>query len=183
MLSSAAPNASLVCSYVFAEFQSHVSGAGQDNEIIDSQYRSIPTFLTLFIFAFIYEMILVWDALRMKNTIQIIGICAANVAILVYTAIQIDQISNAVNILKANNVIITKPGETDLWPIMRPYLVAIPIIIAVATILMGFIAWKLYQEFAWDILKQIGADYRMKKRFLHYQVRCRPGAFAFRHDC
>ncbi len=40
-----------------------------------------------------------WDALRMKNTIQIIGLCAANVAILVYTAIQIDQIQNAVAIL------------------------------------------------------------------------------------
>ncbi len=139
-------------------------------ELIDSQYRSIPTFLTLFIFAFIYELILVWDALRMKNTIQIIGLCAANLAILVYTAIQIDQIKNAVGILNDAGRVL--PAGTDLWSIIRPYLVAIPIIIAVATLFMCFIAWKLYQEFAWDILKQIGADYRMKKRFLHYQV-CR----------
>ncbi len=108
----------------------------------------------------------------MKNTIQVIGISAANVAILVYTAIQIDQIQNAVSTLKLKGVILPpKPGEADLWVIMKPYLVAIPIIIAVATLFMCFIAWKLYQEFAWDILKQIGADYRMKKRFLHYQVR------------
>jgi len=142
---------------------------------VASQYKSIPTFLTLFIFAFLYQLVLVWDALRMKNTIQIIGICASNVAILVYTAIQIDQIQNAVTQLKDRGAIQLKAGETDLWPLMRPYLVAIPIIIAVTTVMMCFVAWKLYQVFAWDILKQIGADYRMKKRFLHYQVR-RPRA-------
>ncbi|EFW98511.1 hypothetical protein CMQ_4363 [Grosmannia clavigera kw1407] len=57
-----------------------------------------------------------------------------------------------------------------LWSQCRPYLIAIPCIIGLATVFMGFIAWKLYQAFAWDILKQIGADLRMKKRFLHYQI-------------
>ena len=123
---------------------------------------------------------LVWDALRMKNTIQIIGLAIANLAILVYTAIQIDQIGNAIDILASKNAVVVRPAtEPDLWSTIRPYLVAIPCIIAVASVLMAFISWKLYQEFAWDILKQIGADYRMKKRFLHYQVRrdgCRGGS-------
>ena len=136
------------------------------------RYKSIPTFLTLFIFAFLYELVLVWDALRLKNTIQIIGLALANLAILVYTAIQIDQIGSAISVLSDEGAIVSKPGtDEDLWTMIRPYLVAIPCIIAVASVLMAFISWKLYQEFAWDILKQIGADYRMKKRFLHYQVR------------
>lgn len=141
---------------------------------VQSQYKTIPTFLTLFIFGFLYELVVVWDALRMKNTIQVIGVCIANLALLVYTAIQIDQIKVAIEILDANSAL--KDGITapQLWSEVRPYLIAIPAIIALSTIIMIFIAWKLYQEFAWDILKNIGADYRMKKRFLHYQVRQLP---------
>ncbi len=163
-------------SYVFAVFESNITqGKGSNSDSDNSFYRSIPTFLTLFIFAFIYELILVWDALRMKNTIQVIGICVANVAFLVYTAIQIDQINLAVTALtKLGAVKTPEPGQGDLWSRCRPFLVAVPCIISFATLLFAFIAWKLYQEFAWDILKQIGADLRMKKRFLHYQVRLAP---------
>lgn len=125
--------------------------------------------MTLFIFGFLYELFVVWDALRMKNTIQVIGVCIANLALLVYTAIQVDQIQMAIQVLGFEAL---KPGITpdDLWSNVKPFLVAIPAVIALATVVMMFIAWKLYQQFAWDILKNIGADYRMKKRFLHYQV-------------
>lgn len=167
--------------YTFAMFQTHVRGSALENADNDTkaQYKTIPTFLTLFIFGFLYELLLVWDALRLKNTIQIIGICIANLALLVYTAIQIDQIHDVLTLLGTNNgleggytnekgVAITPPEA--LWDEVQGFLIAIPIILAVGTIILSFIAWKLYQVFAWDILKQIGADYRMKKRFLHYQV-------------
>ncbi|PFH59922.1 hypothetical protein XA68_11691 [Ophiocordyceps unilateralis] len=155
-------------SFVFARFQSSL-GRWVDKLSVQSQYKTIPTFLTLIIFGFLYELVVVWDALRMKNTIQVIGVCIANLALLVYTAIQVDQIQMAINTLGAEAL---KPGITpeEVWANVRPFLVAIPAIIALATAAMVFIAWKLYQEFAWDILKNIGADYRMKKRFLHYQI-------------
>lgn len=139
----------------------------QMDEQVQSQLKTIPTFLALFIFGFLYVLLLCWDALRMKNTIQVIGLCIANVALLVYTAIQIDQIKEAVDILKGRGAM--AEGE-DFWVSVKPLLIAVPAILAVTSILLGFIAWKLYQEFAWDILKHIGADYRMKKRFLYYQV-------------
>jgi hypothetical protein len=164
----------LICvafeAYVFGRFQSSLGtykGISGDTGL-DSQYRTIPTFLTLFIFGFLYQLLLTWDALRMKNTIQIIGICVANLALLIYTALQIDQIGTSISKLQAAGAL--NSSDLDLWGECRPFLVAIPIIIAVATIIMAYLAWELYREFAWDILKQIGADYRMKKRFLHYQV-------------
>jgi DNA-binding transcriptional regulator of glucitol operon len=151
--------------YVFAKFQLNVKpGFNFDTQNLESRYKTIPTFLTLFVFAFVYDMVLVWDALRGKNTIQIIGICIANLALLAYTALQIDQIGDSINLLH------DAMEEPNVWLQVRAYLVAIPIIIGVCTIALSWIAWKLYKEFAWDILKQIGADYRMKKRFLHYQV-------------
>ncbi|OAA65985.1 hypothetical protein SPI_02772 [Niveomyces insectorum RCEF 264] len=155
--------------YVFAEFESNVSQT-KDNSENSSFYRSIPTFLTLFIFAFLYELVLVWDALRMKNTIQVIGICIANLAFLIYTAIQTDQIKLAIDSLSVIGAVNPAIGNITLWERCRPFLVAIPCVIGLGTIFMGFIAYKLYQEFAWDILKQIGADLRMKRRYLHYQI-------------
>lgn len=156
--------------YIFAKFQSSLNEDVGSVAEVQSQYKTIPTFLTLFIFGFLYELVVVWDALRMANTIQVIGICFANLALVVYTAIQVDQISIALGVLRDFNSF--KPGFSAeiVWQDVRPYLIAIPTIIGLATICMGFISWKLYQDFAWDILKNIGADYRMKKRFLHYQV-------------
>ena len=120
-------------------------------------------------FGYIYQLFLTWDALRLKNTIQVIGLCIANLALLVYTVIQIDQIQEAISQLIDLGSI--KETAVDIWDDIKPLLIAIPCILGLSTLLMGFISWKLYQEFAWDILKHIGADYRMKKRFLHYQVR------------
>ncbi|KAJ2904543.1 hypothetical protein MKZ38_007875 [Zalerion maritima] len=167
--------------YTFAQF--HIGT--NDNDLCDdasndsceadrevsSQFKTISTFLVLFIFGFIYELILVWDALRMKNTIQVIIICIANFALLVFSALQTDQIKGAINIIKGDDV----DGQSrlvdgDLWADVQPFLIALPCVIALCSLIMCGIAWKLYQEFAWDILKHIGADYRMKKRFLHYQV-------------
>ncbi|OTA04322.1 hypothetical protein A9Z42_0049010 [Trichoderma parareesei] len=155
--------------YVFGKFQLSL-GAYITDPQVQSQYKTIPTFLTLFIFGFLYELIIVLDALRMKNTIQIIGVCIANLALLVYAALQIEQIQVALGILEVNGAL--EPGTTSamLWSDIKAYLIASPVIIAVTTIAMVYVAWKLYQQFAWDILKNIGADYRMKKRFLHYQI-------------
>lgn len=136
---------------------------------LESQYRTIPTFLTLFIFGFLYILLLTWDALRQKNTIQIIGLCVANLALFVYTILQIDQINTSIEkLLKAGVFVVNT--DIDIWSATRPFLVTTPAVIGVVTIAMSYFAYQLYREFAWDILKQIGADYRMKKRFLHYQV-------------
>jgi hypothetical protein len=131
---------------------------------------TIPTFLTLFIFGFLYELVVVGDALRLKNTIQVIGVCVANLALVVYTGIQVDSIQSAVRVLQREGVLITHDSAAATWEDVRPFLVTIPAVISLGTIIMTFICWKLYQVFAWDILKNIGADYRMKRRFLHYQV-------------
>ncbi|KAH7156380.1 hypothetical protein EDB81DRAFT_646487 [Dactylonectria macrodidyma] len=155
--------------YIFAKFQTSL---GDDSSMpeVQSQVKTIPTFLTLFIFGFLYTLIIVWDALRQKNTIQVIGVCFSNLALMVYTTIQVDQIREAIRVLKNNNAIAPSTTDLELWADVKPYLIAIPCVIALATVGMAFLSWKIYQEYAWDILKTIGADYRMKKRFLHYQI-------------
>lgn len=167
--------------YVFATFQNNLyidnikelqsdPNNYSNIEFQKAQTRTIPTYLTLFIFAHIFLVALCYDALRLKNTIQVIGICIFNLAMLIYAAIQMDQIKDANNAL-AGETYTGKPlRHRDIWPEIRPFLITIPCVIALSTVLMGVVCWKLYDEFAWRIYKHISADLRMKKRYLTFQI-------------
>lgn len=86
---------------------------------------------------------------------------------LIYAAVQVDQIRNSVFALQVQGFV----ASADLlWKDVHPYLVAAPCILALGTLAMSIIAWKLYEEFAWTIYKHISADLRMKQRFLTFQV-------------
>jgi hypothetical protein len=126
-------------------------------------------YLTLFIFGHIFLVGLCYDALRLKNTIQVIGICIFNLALLIYAAIQMDQIKDA-NLALADTSDGYQLRYADIWYDIRPYLITIPCVIALSTVLMAVVCWKLYDEFAWRIYKHISADLRMKKRYLTFQV-------------
>jgi len=149
------------CRYVFATFQIDTKDGSQDQ----TPTRTIPTFLTLYIFGFFYQLVLVWDALRLKNTIQIIGLCLYNVGLLIYGSVQMEQIKQAVITLAAVGDI-----NLSIWGQTKPFLIAIPCILAVSTALLSVGAWKLYDEFAWTIYKHISADLRMKRRYLTFQI-------------
>ena len=148
-------------SFVFAKFQTSLTNTAPN----EHASRTIPTFLTLYIFGFLYQLLLAYDALRLKNTIQVIGLCLFNLALLLYAAVQMDQIHDAVGDLLAKNDI-----HGTVWSESKPFLVAIPCIIAVGTVLLSLVAWKLYDEFAWTIYKHISADLRMKRRYLTFQI-------------
>lgn len=153
-------------SYVFARFQMALTPGLPPV----AKTKVIPTYLTLFIFGFVYELVLVYDSLRLKNTIQVIGLCLYNLGMLIYSSVQVKQIQEAVfNLYKEQSPSYLIEGQL-LWPKIKPYLVAIPILIGIGTVSLAFIAWKLYDEFAWTIYKHISADLRMKRRFLAFQV-------------
>ena len=147
--------------YVFATFQLDLRNDAENQ----TSARTIPTFLTLYIFGFLYQLVLVWDALRLKNTIQIIGLCVYNIGLLVYGSVQMSQIKEAVLALNAKNDI-----DLKIWFQTRPFLIAIPVILAAGTVALSVCAWKLYDEFAWTIYRHISADLRMKKRYLTFQI-------------
>lgn len=86
---------------------------------------------------------------------------------LIYAAVQVDQIKTAIIGLHTTNYIIL---SDQLWKDIQPFLIAAPCLLALGTVIMSFIAWKLYEEFAWTIYKHISADLRMKQRFLTFQV-------------
>jgi hypothetical protein len=94
---------------------------------------------------------------------------------LIYAAIQYDQINKVVEQLTDANYV--EPGAT-IWQDIRPFLLVVPCVIGAFTVGMSFIAWKLYDEFAWTIYKHISADLRMKRRFLTFQVSTAPSLWS-----
>jgi len=153
--------------YVFGQFQSelHPEAANPHAEGQAKWAKTIPTQLALLIFAFVYELLLVYDALSNQNTIQVIGIVVMNFGILVYTGIQKEQIHEAYRQLVKDAFI-----PKEYWSQVVGTLIVLPCLVALFSVILAFIAWKLYQEFGWKIYKQIGADIRMKRRFLVYQI-------------
>ena len=103
--------------------------------------------------------------MRLKNTLQIAGLVVYNIGLLIYGAVQLEQIKEAVLALYALNEI-----DLEVWTTAKPFMIAIPCILAFGTCLMAVCAWKLYDEFAWKIYKHISADLRMKRRYLTFQV-------------
>ncbi|MCJ1479524.1 hypothetical protein MMC13_008210 [Lambiella insularis] len=149
--------------YVFGIFEESLTDASRNPNNQGAYTKTIPTFLTLYIFGLLYQLVLVWDALRMKNTIQIIGLCAYDIGLLIYAGVQINE-------LQAASDSLTSLSNPDLWQDITPFLTAIPCVLALGLILMTLVAWKLYDEFAWTIYKHISADLKMKRRYLTFQV-------------
>ena len=81
-----------------------------------------------------------------------------------------EKVNNSIAKLVESGAFRSDTTDSGVWMTTRPFLIATPVVIGVVTIAISLFAYQLYREFAWDILKQIGADYRMKKRFLYYQV-------------
>ena len=79
--------------YVFAQFEVNL----RPNSRGTSASHSVPTYLALFIFGFLYQLVLVYDALRAKNTIQVIGLCLYNVGMVIYSGVQIAQVKEAID--------------------------------------------------------------------------------------
>ena len=148
--------------YVFGEFESSLQGPAKGPDP-PSGALTIPTYLTIFIFGFLYQLVLVWDALRLKNTIQCIGLCLYNLGMLIYSAVEMQQVDDVVAAL-GNDI------DTDSWTYLRGCLIATPCVIALGTVLLSLVTWKLYDEFAWTIYKHISADLRLKRRYLTYQA-------------
>ncbi|KAF2758638.1 hypothetical protein EJ05DRAFT_360184 [Pseudovirgaria hyperparasitica] len=157
--------------YVFGKYQFAVDNEDrtgpEDNsgQTVTALKNAIPTYLSVFMFGFIYQLLLVYDALRLKNTIQVIGLCVYNMGILVYAAIQIDQLKDNVDRLSEKNIL-----GLNFWSSVKASLIALPILMAVGTMFLVVVTWKLYDEFAWTIYKHISADLRLKRRYLTYQI-------------
>lgn len=134
--------------------------------------HTVPLFFALFIFGFVYQLILVYDALRSSSMIQVVSLCVYNLCLLGYALFQPKDIKDTLDSLTgsitADHKPLITPG-TNAWGDSMPALAALALVVAVATGVFCFVAWKLRSEFAWVVYKAINADRAMRKRILILQ--------------
>jgi hypothetical protein len=130
-------------------------------------------YFSLFIFAFIYEVVIVYDALRLNSMIQVVGVCIFNFLMLIYAAVQPGQVKYSLNQLSDSLVLGVRPilpPELNTWLRVRPMLYAVLSVQALAAAVLSIVAYKLHGEFAWVVYKVINGDISMKRRLLTFQV-------------
>ncbi|PLB43221.1 hypothetical protein P170DRAFT_481167 [Aspergillus steynii IBT 23096] len=149
-------------SFMIIKFENNLRGLS-DNEVA---FKPIRTSLGLYTFGLLCELLLVWDALRHENAIQLIGLCICNIGLAMYGVVQVKEIKIAVADMNAD------PSNTpdDLWSKYKVHIILVPAMMALGSIIMSVLTWKLYSEFSWSFFKNISADLRMKRRFITYQV-------------
>ncbi|KAK8034106.1 hypothetical protein PG993_009101 [Apiospora rasikravindrae] len=135
--------------------------------------HTVPSYFSLFIFAFVYELVLVYDALKLSSMIQLVGLCIYNALLLMYAAVQPSSVKKALDLLaRTFDMDVTpllKPGR-HTWERISPALTAVIVDQAVATAALFVLTYKLRSEFAWVVYKVLNADLSMRRRLLNFQI-------------
>ncbi|KAF8077961.1 hypothetical protein FPV67DRAFT_1463611 [Lyophyllum atratum] len=138
-----------------------------------ARYKTLPCYLALFALAEIFELFMAFDALRLRNIIQLLGILLFHLALMVFAALQVHQTRTA---------LVTQPdcdgvenyiscgGAGTLWTSVEPFLIVVPCVIAASWFVMLFWIKQLYGEFGWAIFHVVGANPKMKTMYQWYQI-------------
>ncbi|RKO95910.1 hypothetical protein CAUPRSCDRAFT_8723 [Caulochytrium protostelioides] len=139
--------------------------------------KGIPVYLIIFILAQVFQIVICWDALIHRNTIQMIGFGGVNVCIFIYSIFQYSQMITIVNAEVAHGPGPFDPASrdplissTDFALVRAGMLIAIPAITGFFMLLFSWLIYKLYLEFGWKIYKKIGADPVMRTMYRYYQI-------------
>jgi len=155
-----------IISVVFRSVEEHV-------DLTAPNYKTIPCYLALFVLAELFELLMAFDALRLRNVIQLIGILVFHVALVVFATIQIHETKAALVRLPNCDATVNYVrcgGRGTLYRKVEHYLVAVPAIIAAAWIILIFFVRALYYEFGWAVFRIVGANPAMKTMYQFYQV-------------
>ncbi|KAI0721710.1 hypothetical protein C8T65DRAFT_203108 [Cerioporus squamosus] len=146
----------------------------EDNfDLTDSRYKTIPCYLALFILAELFEIFMAYDALRLRNVIQLVGILLFHAALLVMAALQVHETRTALVTNPGKNWTqdyLNGDGSGTVWSHVFPFLVVSPVVIGVTWLVMMWFVRQLYYEFGWAIFHIVGANPAAKTMYQYYQV-------------
>jgi len=137
------------------------------------RYKTLPCYLALFALAEIFELFMAFDALRLRNIIQLLGILLFHLALMVFAALQVHQTRTALVTLSDCGGVenyISCGGAGTLWTSVEPFLIVVPCVIAASWLVMLFWIKQLYGEFGWAIFHVVGANPKMKTMYQWYQI-------------
>ncbi|KAM0267453.1 hypothetical protein ACHAPA_005998 [Fusarium lateritium] len=134
---------------------------------------TVPTNFAIFLFGFLFQLLFMCDAVRLRNTAQAMLSCVLNAGFLPLAIFQREDIKEAETSLRKSKDV---NGDSlvyldqDPWSILGSILFAMPIIIGVFTLLLVVSVWYLKQFFSWQSYRNVGADSKLRKMRLMYQI-------------
>ncbi|KZP12003.1 hypothetical protein FIBSPDRAFT_799656 [Athelia psychrophila] len=138
------------------------------------RYKTLPCYLALFALAEVFELMMAFDALRLRNIIQLIGIMIFHAGLVVMAALQIhqtrDALLNPATCAADPKSYVQCSGSGTLINKVQPFLIVVPIVLAAAWVLIAFWIRELYSEFGWAIFHVVGANPKAKTQYQFYQV-------------
>ncbi|KDR81595.1 hypothetical protein GALMADRAFT_239643 [Galerina marginata CBS 339.88] len=136
-------------------------------DIRETRYKTVPCYLALFALAELFELFMAFDALRLRNIIQLFGILIFHGALIVFAALQIHQTRTA---LVTDHQCDDSNCGTPLWKKIQPFLIVAPCVIGASWFFLLFWIKQLYGEFGWAIFHVVGANPKMKTMYQYYQI-------------
>ncbi|EPQ31966.1 uncharacterized protein PFL1_00165 [Pseudozyma flocculosa PF-1] len=156
---------------VFGRITADISNQVQD-------IKTVSVYLAIFVFGMIFQVAITLDAVRLKNSIQVIGVSIFNVALAIAAGLEIMQVRDAIQAQDSFRPSIPCPfdenrlcrAERVLYPQVHRLLIGVTVVCAVFEIPILFWTAKLWTEFGWIIYQKIGADLRIRSMFMWYQT-------------
>jgi len=147
-----------------------IDSAGID--LTESRYKTIPCYLALFAFAEIFEVSISLDALRGRNTIQLVGILLFHSAMIVMSGLQISQTHDALVIpfTSCEESYGNCGGPNSLWNWVLRFLLVVPCVLALSLVVLVWVTRALFAEFGWAVFHATGADIKRKTMYQYYQI-------------
>ncbi|EGN92454.1 hypothetical protein SERLA73DRAFT_191102 [Serpula lacrymans var. lacrymans S7.3] len=141
--------------------------------VFTNQYKTLPCYLSLFILAEIFELAMAFDALRLRNVIELLGIIFFHAALIVFSALQVHESRVALvttNCPPGTAAWVCSGGPGSLWRKVEPFLIVAPCIIGASWLFLIFWIKQLYEEFGWVIFHVVGANPKLKSMYQYYQI-------------
>ncbi|KAI9566442.1 hypothetical protein HD554DRAFT_2275166 [Boletus coccyginus] len=132
-----------------------------------SPYKTLTCYLALFILAEGFELFMAYDALRLRNIVQLLGIILFHCALIVFSALQVHETMVALvpcSLPQCSN-------DTEwLWSKVEPFLIVVPCVVAASWLFLIFWIKQLFGEFGWVIFHVVGASPKLKSMYQFYQI-------------
>ncbi|KAJ2062279.1 hypothetical protein GGI17_002517 [Coemansia sp. S146] len=123
--------------------------------------QSFIVYDVIFIVAQLFLLMLCWEAVAHKNTIQIIAATLFNVMCLVYSLIQYTTFyihpSQSAGIFQNDND-------------MRILQITTMAVYSLCSIAFAMLTWELYQLFGWKTYKKLGANLALRRAYKWHQI-------------
>ncbi|GAC73243.1 hypothetical protein PANT_9d00014 [Moesziomyces antarcticus T-34] len=156
--------------YIFGKIVAEVDNFTQN-------LKTVSVYLAVFVFGSVFQVLIAWDAVRLKNTLQLIGVLIFNIALTITAAIEIRQVRDALNAqdqIAGGYPCPDNPNRLcrarSLFPQVETYLIVVTATCFVAEFFMIYLSYKLWREFGWIVYQKIGADLKVRNMFFWYQL-------------